>query len=341
MTIRNYLKQKWQESFVEPAVFAAVAKMLRSGIPIVKVRYRSHPEPRYYTGTGLPYGNGSGKRARWMMEVTHFEELHDGISELAPKILPWMDATELDLLVKWDNSHVYMIEAVFVSAVTHDDQLDIIKDIVRRLKPGQGYNYSGSEIKQDFIQPDGYLVHTGNTKRLVSEEYLNTGVVFPRDAFGSDFKVKNLFIADEKKIKRQHRPNTDLKRWTVLTHLVSNEEPWVIKYTHDNTAGAPVHYYGLTIDIDSKLMKGHPFYITELVDSAANEVFAKHGAGNYTLNTDRIFIQWEGHSDRLPNWLEHAKKFEGFVDAAPVIVYKKLESRIARRYNGKLEVTEA
>lgn len=341
MTISDYLKQKWRESFVEPAVFSVVAKMLRDGIPIVKVRYRNHSEPRYYIGTGLPYGNGIGKRARWMMDVTHFENRDDGVTTLTPKVPPWMDQTELDLLLKWDRDTVYMIEAVFVSAVTQADQLDIIKDIVRRLKPGQGYNYSGSEIKQDFIQPDGYLVHTGNNKRLVSEEYLNTGVVFPRDQFGSDFKVKNLFIADETKIKRQHRPNTDLKRWTVLTHLVSNEEPWVIKYTHDNTAGAPVHYYGLTIDIDSKLMKGHPFYITRLVGSAANEVFAKHGAGSYTLNTDRVFIQWEGRSERLPTWLEHAKKFEGFVDSAPVIIYKKLESHVRRHYNGKLEVTEA
>lgn len=341
MTIRNYLKQKWQERFVEPTVFSAIAKMLRDGTPIVKVKYRSSVQPRYYTGTGLPYGSGRGKRARWMMEVTHFENQGDGLYGLTPKILPWMDQTELDLLLKWDNRDVYGIEAVFVSAVTPTDQLDIIKDIVRRLKPGQGYGYGCAEIKQDFIQPDGYLIHMGHTKFLVSEEYLNTGVVFPRDQFGSDFKVKNLFIADEKKIKRQHRPNTDLKRWTVLTHLVSNEEPWAIKYTHDKTAGAPVHYYGLAIDIDSKLMKGHPFYITELLNSAVNEVYAKHGSGSYTLNTDRIFIQWEGHSDRLPNWLEHAKKFEGFVDTAPVIIYKKLESRVGLRYNGKLEVNEA
>lgn len=341
MTVRKYLKQKWQECFVEPTVFATVAKMLRSGIPIVRVRYRNKPEARLYTGTGLPYGNGSGKRARWMMDVTHFEDREDGVSELVPKILPWMDQTELDFLVKWDDSHVFMIEAVFVSAVDKTDQLNILKDIVRRLKPGQGYRYSGSEIKQDFIQPEGYLVHTGGAKRLVTEEYLNTGVVFPYDQFGSDFKVKNLYIADEKKIKRQHRPNTDLKRWTVLTHLVSNEDPWVIRYTHDTTAGAPVHYYGLTIDIDSKLMKGHPFYITELVNSFANEVFAKHGAGHYTLKTDRIFIQWEGNSELLPNWLELAKKFERFVDNAPVIIYRKLESCVGRRYNGKLEVAEA
>jgi len=339
MSVIGDIKKYLTRRFNDPAVYAGIAKLLQSGVPIVKVRYRNVPEPRFYIGTGDRYGNGVGKRARWMMMVTHFKQHEDGISRLEPVISPWMDQRELDLLQQWKIDDVHAMEATFVSAVTAEDQVDIIKDIVRRLKPGQGYNYSGSEIKTDCIQPDGYLIHTDDHKRIVPERFINTGLVFPRDQFGSDFKTKNLFVADEKRIKRQHRSNKDLRRWLVVKPVVSVTDQWAIKYTHRQTAHAPVFYYSVDIDIDSKAMKGHPFYIRELVEQTLKDLYAVHSDGEYVFNPDNVLITWDGRSETLPKWLERVNRFNASNDEEPIIITENFNGKVDYGYYDRAQPT--
>ncbi len=321
MSIIERIKSYFRQRFNNPVVYAKVAELLREGHPIVKVRYRN-AQPRYYMGTGQSYNNKTGHKARWMMTVCHFERGDDGVHRLTPQIHPWLDNVELELLQKMSFDRVFGIDLVSVSNVNTFDQVHFLKDILRRLKPGQGYNYSGAEIKTDLIQPDGYLIHLGSLKYILPERFINTCMVFPLNEFNNDFKVKNLYVADEKKIKRQHRLSTDLKRWTVITPLVSTDDPWVVKYTHSKTAAAPVFYYGLTLDIDSKLMKGHPFYITELINSALKEIVPKHDEGHYEINAQSIIIKWEDKELTLPQWLDNVSRFPTNVDVAPVMIYK-------------------
>ncbi|ABY63160.1 hypothetical protein ST201phi2-1p335 [Pseudomonas phage 201phi2-1] len=339
MSVIGDIKKYLTHQFTDPTVFLGIAQMLQAGIPIVKVRYRNVPEPRYYMGTGERYGNGVGKHARWMMTVTHFKQHDDGISRLEPEISPWMDQRELDLLLQWHNYDIHVMEATFVSAVTAEDQVDIIKDIVRRLKPGQGYNYSGSEIKTDCIQPDGYLIHTGSHKRIVPERFINTGLVFPRDQFGNDFKTKNLFVADEKRIRRQHRSNKDLHRWLVVKPVVSVNDQWAIKYTNGHTAHAPVHYYSVDIDIDNKAMKGHPFYIRELVEQALKDIHAIHSDGDYVFNPDNVLITWDGRSETLPKWLERAARYRASNDEEPIIITENFNGEVDFGYYNNVKLT--
>lgn len=337
MSIIKAIRRVYNETFVEPRLFSHVAKLLREGAHMVQVRYNNRSAIRYYTGSGIRYGNGNGKRARWMMEVTRFDIDEDGFHRVTPAILPWMDQDELELLLTWDTSNVRSIEVIQCPNKTIEEQVTLLKDIAGRLKPGMGYNLWQREIHNDLIDKNGYVIHNGPTKYVIPEHMLNTVLAFPVRNFEHTFDPEKLFVQDEKKVKRQHRSVKDLKRWTVVKQLPSVEDKWVIKYTHTRTAGDPVFYYGLNIDIDSKAMKGYPFYITELVNGALRDIRKKHGMGVYEINDSAITITWDGITESVQQWMAKIQKFPGIADNVPVVIYEPLQSKV--NYNGHGEVT--
>lgn len=340
MKLFQAIRRIWNETFVEPHMFAHIAKLLRDGASMVQVRYDNRSEIRYYTGSGIRYGEGNGKRARWMMEVTRFETTEDGVRRVKPAILPWMDHNELDVLLAWDTSNVRRIEVIQQHNKTIEDQVTLLKDIASRLKPGMGYRIWDREIHNDLIDKDGYVIHNGSTKYVIPEHLLNTVMAFPVRNFIHTFDIANLFVQDEKRVKRQHRPVKDLKRWTVVKQLPSVEDKWVIKYTHGQTAGDPVFYYGLNIDIDSKAMKGYPFYITQLVNDALKDIRKKHGEGVYEINDRAITITWDNVTETIEQWTSKINKFPGLLDTAPVIIYRPLWKKVEYCGYGEVKVIE-
>lgn len=335
MSIGESVNNFINSHFREPVVFALIAKMLREGAQMVKVKYRNRVEYRYYTGTGYPCNDKWGKRKRWMMEVHRFEQdKTDGICRFVSLGLPAMDKNELELLLDWSQSNISIISEVKFFDVGVDVVKNELINIVRRLKPGQGYKFQGYHVLQDLIQPDGLMLHNGR-KYLVPDQYIASQIMFNQYIPEQSFDPNQIFVADPKVIKRQHRPNNDLERWVVVKQVPSVEDSWAIRYTHKETAGAPVFYYSVDINIDSKAMKAHPFYITELANDALRQIMENHKDGHYDLDQEAITITWDGQTKPLLTWLDHARRFPASLDEQPNVVYKKLNSEATIvRFNG-------
>lgn len=328
MSICESMTNFINHNFREPPVYARVASMLRGGAQMVKVKYRNCHEARYYTGTGYQYNDRLGKRKRWMMEVHRFDKSEtDDIRRFISLGLPWMHAGELELLLNWDGYNVYSIEEVKFFEIGVTPVKNELTDIVRRLKPGQGYIHNSRKIEQDFIQPDGFLLRAPGCEFLVPEQYIASQLAFDYYKPDQPFAPKQVYVADPKLIKRQHRPNHDLKRWVVVKQVPSVSDNWAIRYTHGETAGAPVFYYSVDINIDNKAMKAHPFYITALVNNALEQVTAIHSGGHYYLEQAEITITWNGQTKPLLVWMEDARKFPASLDEQPNVIYKTLNNK--------------
>lgn len=326
MNIIETVKKWFHGQTDDHTVYGMVAGKLRTGSPAFEVHYHGHyNKPRYYTGSGER--NGSGLKARWNMDVHKFVNCEDGFIRIITAS-PTIDHDELKLLQTCDTMEFKVHQTHGLSTAQLKETLI---NIARRLKPGQGYKYRGVTITQDLIHPDGYQVHMGMRKLVLTEDQLALPFVF--DATGDDnFDPKGIFVFDQTLIKRQHRPLTDPKRWIVTTQVNSIEDDWVISYTHYNTAGAQITYYGLDIVIDAKSMKRYPFYITELVNATLTELKTKHADGYYDLRVDKIKIQWDGNTYTLNEWLAKAEKFPAFKDNNPVVIFKELNTRASWRY---------
>ena len=335
------IKSFFNRNFREPVVYSLVAEMLRNGAPVVRVKYRNRSEARYYTGTGNLCNSGIGHRKRWNMIVHRFDsDAPDATSKFINLGLPWMDGKELDVLLAWDWSNVARIEEVHF----YDTELDQIKteitNVIRRLKPGQGYDFHGANITQDTIQPDGFALNHGATSLLIPESLLATRIAIPAYIPDKPFDPKKVYVSDEKLIKRQHRPNSDLLRWLEIKQVPSVDDGWAIRYTPYHTAATPVFYYSVEINIDNKSMKAYPFYIKELMDHALKQIRKLHGDGHYSLNQIYIKVTWNGETKPLLAWIDNARRYPRALDEQPNIIYKTLQTEASIKYDGNMEFIE-
>lgn len=301
-----------------------IAESLRDGSQLIEVKYRWVDDPRYYFGTGAVERIGFGKWARYAVKVGRFDYDHE-IQEDGIKRWRWIGNVS-----KTPEELNMVLSSSIISSIEHKSQghsipqvIEYLTNIVRRLKPGQGYKLDEFIISSDFIHSEGFIFHKGNRKILIPSELMGTAIVTKAFTMDLPFDPSRVFVKDETKIKRHHRSSTDPMRWIILEQLKSVDTDWTFKMVHVMTGGGPVRYYRLKIDIDNKEMKGYPFHINHLIDKAKDILYAKYPKHKLECNLDNVSIIWDGRTELVNSWVERVKKYPAVVDSEPLIIYSK------------------
>lgn len=323
----KYLTKLWNKYIRPPEQYTSIANQLSNGVQFLRVNYW-HPThryiDRYYYGTGRKIKNGFGRNTIYDIKVAKTVTSQDNLTSI--EYLGRVDLVddEMDLLVV-ECPHTRAVETkrdyYTDKRYTLEQVIGYLSMIVRRLKPGQGYTLNNFEITTDFIHPDGYVIYYKDDRRLIPIELMNSGMISNGLDIDEPFDQSKVFVKDESKIKRQHRSPKDLLRWIVLTEVNSVTDDWVFKFTNANTATGSIKYYRLKIDIDHKVMYGHPFYITQLLQCAVDQLREKHPNTWIEVRTDQISIDWDGKSEKLPTWLKRVERYPLTLDKEPNIIF--------------------
>lgn len=304
-----------------------IASRLRDGEASVTAYNTVTDKAIWFTGSGRLIG-GYGNRKIYDIKYRTIEySTRNGIyvaSDLAPLSKSEFLVNQLYNLD--DPSSVDLLNPL----VKHDivEVITLLKKVAARLKPGQRYSFDRVAITQDLFCPEGIRVHTLDKGTMIIPELLidHPWIITPRD-LKADFDRSRVNVHDEKKLKRIHRNDTDIKRWFEVVEVDKVESPHTFAFTHRQTAGAPVKYYLLKIMLDSKGLAKRPFYVTEIVTKAVRELNELYPEGTYSLklNMDTITLKHEDSPEvPLKVYLDQQAKYPGRVDTHPVVYFEEL-----------------
>lgn len=157
--------------------------------------------------------------------------------------------------------------------------IKFLSGISSRLKPYQGYPLGNFYITDSFYCKEGYTVLNGSyTKIVIPASMIGSYDLFSDADLMHKFDPDNIVVLDQEKIYRNHRKDTDLRRWFTVTKVDSVTSKHVMAYTHRCTAGGKAAYYNVQFVIDSTGQAGKPFYTTELLKAAMATLAKEHNS---------------------------------------------------------------
>lgn len=293
--------------------YEAVAARLQSGEQAVHMTASRKGDHIFFIGTG-EYIEGQGNKT--IYDVSHFTlGSYDFTSPVNTHTNVWA-------MGELENDHFQEVHAP-TRNVDKDLLIAKIKNIASKLKPGFGYSLGSWAFTNDVIGKGGFnLIRRGFAEIFVPENIIHLPPFFDDAFINEDYTEYKTFIYDQSKVKRQHRELTDIKRWIELAQVPSVEDNWAIKFTHKHTAGAPVFYYALNIDIDLKSMAGHPFYLNGLFRGAIDMLGEKHRLEKFWIEVDvgEARISYDGKSSTVTSYLRNQSQRRVSVDTMPVLI---------------------
>lgn len=318
------LRDWYKRCFGENEGLELIAARLRNGVPYVKAYDRNDGVLVYFKGTG-EYLGGWGNKRRYDVKFQILGH-HKGYGEILSDFKHVSQSRYMDVnLPELDGS--YLIE--LRDQVGENDPEEVIAwlgKIASRLKPHQTYNLVEMNITNDLFAGDRIRLYHGKREILVPREYIGNRRLITEGELGTVFNGNKVNIFDDEKIKREHRKNTDPKRWFVTKKVDSVNDKHAIRFTHRKTANAPIHYYSMEIIADSKAMAGHPFYVEELLGKAVNALGDKHPASEYHLEifTSNIDFTWDNKTVSVDTYRDNQSKYPAGVDKQPLLIYPEL-----------------
>lgn len=318
----NFFKKLHQKLFPRQPVYEAIAQRLRSGTPVVSVRYCGTSEMRYYTGSGNLCSGGFFGPKRWNVHV-EYEKWDGDACRLSDSMYVWIDPEELRLLERPDCLMVYNMENIEISKFSNDQLRECFINIAKRLRPGQCYLVAGNFIRNDFIAPDGYRFYSGRFSDkhvIVPGKYLNLNTYSRGVNDLEEFDLERVFVYDEEKIKRQHRKHEDIRRWYEIKEIKDANGPWVFRFVDHRTGVKVIRHYGieLTIDVDSKA--GHPFHIRDILEDAIEWVRKDNLKSRLHINEENVLVTFQKKSTYLTAYRDLCAKYPAMANTHPVMV---------------------
>jgi hypothetical protein len=253
-----------------------IAARLRAGEQLISAYCRGQGELYEFRGTGIFLG-GHGNEREYFIEFRKFY-LHSYNS--FNTATDWVKLSR----VTWEfNELEDMTDSYFMdiheSAPKNDEAavLELMRTIAKRLKPHQFYVFNNYAISAEIFTRTGYRLYThGRVELDIPHTMIGSTRIFNKSELEHRFDPKNVRILDEVKIARQHRADTDPKRWYTTKQVASVGDKHVFRLTHRKTAHAKVAYFSMAIDIDQRNQAGKPFYVTELVRDALKAIERDH-----------------------------------------------------------------
>lgn len=327
------LRDWYKRCFGENEGIELIARRLRNGVPYVKAYDSSDSALVYFKGTGA-YQSGWGNKKTYDI---HYQVLNhrDGWKEPLTDWRPVSDSV-------WMQIHLEDLDQTDIrdlrDQVGENDPTEVIAwlgKIASRLKPFQSYTLSEMSISNDLFAGDSIRLYNGKREILVPREYIGNRRLITEAELGTVFNGNKVKIFDEEKIKREHRKNTDPRRWFVTKKVDSVNDKHALRFRHRQTASAPVHYYAMEIIADSKAIAGHPFYVEELLCKAASQLARLHPMSEFWLeiDTSAIDITWDNKTVSIDTYRDNQSKYPASVDKQPLLIYPELVVQDYVRYD--------
>jgi hypothetical protein len=318
------LKDWYKRCFGKMEGLELIAARLRNGAPYVKAYDGQDNGLVYFKGTG-EHVSGWGQEKRYDV---HFQVLNHvkGYGEILTDWHPVHKSMYLRANLE-DLKDSYLIGLQDQEGENDPEEVIAwLRKIASRLKPHQAYTLNMMTITHELFSGDRIRMFGGGREVLIPREYMGNRRLVTEAELGTTFNGNKVRVANEEKIKREHRLNTDPKRWFVLTKVDSVTDKHAIRFTHRKTANAPVFYYALEIIADSKAMVGHPFYVKELLCSAVDSLSKDHSSGDYQLEitTSAIDFTWDNKTVSIDVYRDNQSKYPASVDKQPVLIYPEL-----------------
>ena len=281
--MRDKIAAFWERHFGENQGVEAIAARLRSGEQIVSASCRANGELYEFRGTGIFLG-GHGNQREYFIE---FRKLLTS-SCIHPNVATdWVklsrDTWEFADLRDMTDSYFMDIHQ---AAPKNDEHtvVEFLRTIAKRLKPHQYYLLDNMAISADLFTRTGYRLYSHNRiENDVPHTMIGSRRLITKGELEHRFDPLKVRILDETKIAREHRADTDIKRWYTVKKVETLSDEHVIRFTHRNTAHAKVAYYQLAIEVDARNQAGKPFYVTEILTDAVKQLGKDYPDDKYHL----------------------------------------------------------
>lgn len=322
----DYFVAIYHKFFKPTPVQDMIAEKLREGAAVVCVRYRNKNCERYYSGSGQRVGSGFGKRRRFNISVESFKNGPRGynpIYEYSSTQYITADQKELELVLADNFDNVSLVQIQKFGDHDAPVMIKALTSIASRLRAGQGYPVSKHcFITNDFVNKDGYIFRSGNATFIVPARLITMEKFTDMVDIENPFNPVDVIVADQKKIKRQHRSVKDIRRWYEVKQVPSKGDNWVFEFTANKTAEAPVFYYTLDLKIDQTGMEAHPFYIRQIVEDAVNSIKEKHPNWSLRIRNEHINVTWNNNTRTVNQHIE-LQRNERFNDSNPILIHDR------------------
>lgn len=210
-----------------------------------------------------------------------------------------------------------------------DFVISTLRKIAGRLKQYQGYPLGRLTVTSDLITSKGYQFICNGFKLVVPTSMVSTTCFITNDELSAEFNPNLVKVMDQEKILRQHRHDTDPKRWYIISKIESATKPYVVKFTPRKSGVDKVAMYAIDLHIDSRNQGGKPFYVTELIKDAIQTLSTKHPDHSWDIKlyNDAIKVHVFEHpklsiteyTERQDKWPEHVDHNPILIDDVPVV----------------------
>lgn len=301
-----------------------IAERLRNGVPYVKAYDLNDKAAIYFKGTG-EHIRGTGVHRVYDI---HFKCIYlnghwsGGLSDWQPVSSSVYLKSQLE-----DLNDSYLIELRDQEGENDPEEVVAwLKKIVSRLKPHQCYHLENMSITNELFSGDLIRLYKGESEVMIPREYIGNRRLIGGTELGTTFNSNRVATFNDEKIKREHRLDTDPKRWYEIKKVASVNDKHAIRLTHRKTAHASVHYFTMGIIADSKAAASRPFYVKELLQVAVDELAKVYPPNDYHLEifTNAIDFTWDGKTVSVDTYHSTQSKYPASVDTQPLLVYKPL-----------------